>query len=88
MIFTGKAVGLFKERWNVKGLKRWGIKNGVGWNVKGTEGARSVTARLASLRRGGVSVRRKLDSEGCEFSQPLQKNAAKIGDPAKLHCKI
>ena len=88
MIFIGKVVGLFKERWNVKGLKRWGIKNGVGWNVKGTGGARNVTTRLASLGRGGVFVRRKLDSEGFEFSQPLQKNAAKIGDPAKLHCEI
>ena len=41
--------------------------------MKGTGGARNVTTGLAGLGRGGVSMRKKLDSEGCEFSQPLQK---------------
>ena len=72
----------------MKGLKRWRIKNGVGWNVKGTGGARNATVGLPGLGRRGVSMRRKLDSEGCEYSQPLRKHAAKIGDPTKLHCKI
>ena len=45
--------------WNVKGLKRWRIKNGGGWNVKGTEEARNVTVGFVGLGRGGVSVRRK-----------------------------
>ena len=44
--------------WNVNGLKRLRIKNGVGWNVKGIGGARNVTAGLAGLGKGGVSVHR------------------------------
>ena len=40
--------------WNVKGLKRWRIKNGGEWNVKGTGGDRNVIAGLTGLgMRGG-----------------------------------
>ena len=44
-----------------------------GENVKGIGEAKNEIARLVGLGRGGVSMHKKNQAEGCEFSQPLRK---------------